>query len=339
MKLNSALQRNDYSKKLPKDTKKIYSVRIKNTIFVKFHKRTNMHPITSFSELTSHLQKTSERKRLVVVNPSDVQTFGALLRAVDAGLVGVTMLGDPAHYDMELIRSNPHLELIDCKDLKEASERAVAMVKCGEGDILMKGLVNTDVLLKAILNKENGLVPYGNVVTFIAAMEIPSYPKLIFMSDPAVIPAPNLRQRTAMIEYAIRMTGNFGITAPKIALLHGTEKPNIKLNFMEDYLAILELARSGRFGRAIVDGPLDIFLALNPELGSIKNVKTPIRGDADVLIFPGFEAANVFYKTVITFAGAEMGGILFGTDKPVVMNSRSDTAASKFNSIALAGIF
>lgn len=338
MKLNSALQRNDYSKKLLKDTKKIYYVRIKNTIFVKFHKRIIMYPITSFSELTSHLQKTSERKRLVVVNPSDSQTFGAILRAIDAGLVSVTMLGDPAHYDLPLIDSNPHLKLIKCKDLKEASERAVEMVRNGEGDILMKGLVNTDVILKAILNKEKGLVPYGNVVTFIAAMEIPSYPKLIFMTDPAVIPAPNLRQRIAMIDYAIRMTSSFGISNPKIALLHGTEKPNLKLNFMEDYLAIIELARNGRFGNAVVDGPLDIFLAVNPELGSIKNVNTPIQGDADVLIFPGFEAANVFYKTVITFAGAEMGGILFGTDKPVVMTSRSDTAASKFNSIALAGI-
>lgn len=339
MKLNSALQRNDYSKKLLKDTKKIYYVRIKNTIFVKFHKRIIMYPITSFSELTSHLQKTSERKRLVVVNPSDSQTFGAILRAVEAGLVSVTMLGDPAHYDLPLIDSNPHLKLIECKDLKEASERAVEMVRNGEGDILMKGLVNTDVILKAILNKEKGLVPYGNVVTFIAAMEIPSYPKLIFMTDPAVIPAPNLRQRIAMIDYAIRMTNSFGISNPKIALLHGTEKPNLKLNFMEDYLAIIELARNGRFGNAVVDGPLDIFLAVNPELGSIKNVSTPIQGNADVLMFPGFEAANVFYKTVITFAGAEMGGILYGTDKPVVMTSRSDTAASKFNSIALAGIF
>lgn len=298
-----------------------------------------MHPITSFSELTSHLQKTNERKRLVVVNPSDVQTFDAILRAVDAGLVSVVMLGDPAHYDLPFIEAHPFLELIDCKDLREASERAVAMVKQGEGDILMKGLVNTDVLLKAILNKEKGLVPYGNVVTFIAAMEIPSYPKLLFMTDPAVIPAPNLRQRTAMIDYAIRMTANFGISKPKIALLHGTEKPNPKLNFMDDYLTLMEEARKGRFGEAIVDGPLDIFLAVNPLLGSIKKISTPIRGDADVLIFPGFEAANVFYKTVITFAGAEMGGILFGTDKPVVMTSRSDTATSKFNSIALAGIF
>jgi len=331
-----ALKLNEYSKKLLKDTKKIHFVRIKNCIFVKFHKLYPMLRITSFSELTQHLQKISVRKRLVVVNPSDPQTFGAILKAVDAGLVSVQLLGDPSHYDMEQINAYPELTFTECKDLYTASERAVEIVKNNEGDILMKGLVNTDVLLKAILNKEKGLVPYGNVVTFIAAMEIPSYNKLLFMTDPAVIPAPNLRQRSAMIEYSIAMTQSFGIQRPKIALLHGTEKMNPKLNFMEDYMHIMEEVKQGKYGDAIIDGPLDIFLALNPSFGAIKNVSSPIQGDADVVIFPGFEAANVFYKTVITFANAQMGGILFGTDKPVVMTSRSDTAESKFNSIALA---
>jgi len=292
--------------------------------------------ITSFSELTQHLQKISNRKRLVVVNPSDSHTFGAILQAVDAGLVSAKLLGNSQDFDMQLISNHPELSFIECRDVYQASEKAVELVKNGEGDILMKGLVNTDVLLKAILHKEKGLVPYGQVVTFIAAMEIPSYNKLIFMSDPAVIPAPNLRQRTAMIEYAIAMTHNFGITQPKIALLHGTEKMNPKLNFMDDYKLIMDEVKQGKFGDAIIDGPLDIFLALNPSFGAVKNVDSPIHGDADVVIFPGFEAANVFYKTVITFANAQVGGILFGTEKPVVMTSRSDTAESKFNSIALA---
>lgn len=295
-----------------------------------------MLSITSFSELTEHLQKISNRKRLVAVNPSDDQTFQAIVKAVEAGLVSTAILGSPDDFDTEYIEAHPFMTLVECSDLYKASALGVEMVKNGEGDILMKGLVNTDVLLRAILNKETGIVEYGKVVTFIAAMEIPSYPKLLFMTDPAVIPAPNLRQRTAMIEYAISMTSNFGISKPKIALIHGTEKQNLKLNFMADYLEILSDAKKGAFGDALIDGPLDIFLALNPSLGAVKNIETPIQGDADVVIFPGFEAANVFYKTVITFAGAQMGGLLFGTDCPVVMTSRSDTAISKFNSIALA---
>jgi phosphotransacetylase len=297
-----------------------------------------MLTIKSFNELTNHLKETCVRQRLVIVNPSDKETFDALQMAIDAGFVSVYLLGDPSHFDMQRITNEPHMHFIECCDINEACELAVAMVKNGEGDILMKGLVNTDILLRSVLNKEKGLVPYGRVVTFIAAVEIPSYSKILFMTDPAVIPAPNIRQRRAMIDYSIQLSTRFGIATPKIALLHGTEKLNPKLNFMSDYQEILTEAGSGRYGNAIIDGPLDVYLALNPLLGSIKQVNSPIQGDADVLVFPNFESANVFYKTVVTFAGAQMGGLLFGTDKPVVLTSRSDTAQSKFNSIACASL-
>lgn len=295
-----------------------------------------MLAIRSFSELTAHLQRISTRKKLAVVNPSDAGSMEAVLEAAAMGMISAFIIGNPMDYDVAFIDSHPHLEMIDCADLNQAAALAVAMVKSGHADILMKGLVNTDVILKAVISKENGLVPFGKVMTFIAAMEIPRYPKLLFITDPAVIPAPVLRQRKAMIQYSIQMTNSFGIMQPKIALIHGTEKKNTKLNFMQDYLDILEDAKNGEFGDCIIDGPLDIFLAADQKLGAIKRIESPLQGDADVLIFPGFESANVFYKSLITFAGAQMGGVLFGTEKPVVLTSRSDDSTSKFNSIALA---
>ena len=295
-----------------------------------------MLAIRSFAELKAHLQKVSVRKRLVVVNPADSQTIEALLKATNLGIISAIIIGNPKDFDLNLINLYPDFKFIACNDLTEASAMAVEMVRTGSADILMKGLVNTDVILHAILNKENGLVSFRNVVTFIAAIEIPNYPKLIFITDPAVIPSPNLRQRTAMIHYAITTAKTFGIQKPKVALLHGTEKMNPKLSFMLDYKKVLELYNAGEFGNAIVAGPLDLFLALDAKLGKIKNVSTPIPGDADVLIFPSFESANIFYKSMVSFAHAEMGGMLFGTDKPVVLTSRSDSSATKFNSIALA---
>lgn len=295
-----------------------------------------MLAIRSFSELTDHLQKISISKRLAVVNPADSQTTEAIIKATKAGLISPVVIGNPDDLNINLIRQQIDFQFIRCIDLAEASALAVELVKTGNADILMKGLVNTDVILHAVLNKEKGIVPYGNVVTFIAAMEIPQYPRLLFVTDPAVIPAPNLRQRIAMIQYAITMAKNFGIKLPKVALIHGTEKLNPRLNYMADYQKILELYTSSEFSDAIIAGPLDIFLALDKELGKIKNVPSPISGDADILIFPGFESANIFYKSMITFAHAQMGGILFGTEKPVVMTSRSDSMDSKFNSIALA---
>lgn len=295
-----------------------------------------MLAIRSFSELTEHLQKISNSKRLAVVNPADFQTKEAIIKATKAGLINPVIIGNPDDIAIDKMHQQIDFQFIKCTDLIEASTLAVELVKTGDADILMKGLVNTDVILHAVLNKEKGIVPYGNVVTFIAAMEIPQYRKLLFVTDPAVIPAPNMRQRMAMIQYAITMARNFGVTKPKVALIHGTEKLNLKLSYMADYQKVLESYNSGEFSDAIIAGPLDIFLALDNELGKIKNVSTPITGDADILIFPGFESANIFYKSMITFAHAQMGGILFGTEKPVVMTSRSDSIDSKFNSIALA---
>lgn len=295
-----------------------------------------MLAIRSFSELTSHLQQVSQRKKLVIVNPADANSMEAITRAVDMGFVSVQIIGNPEDYDIQLLEKQQDIQFIDCSDPAVASTMAVEMVKSGTADILMKGLVNTDILLHAVLKKGTGLVPFGNVVTFIAAIEIPGYPKLLFITDPAVIPEPNVRQRTAIIRYAIDTARNFGISQPKVALLHGTEKMNPKLNFMSDYKKMLELGQAGEFGDAIVAGPLDLFLAINPELGKIKQVESPISGDADILIFPSFVSANIFYKSMVTFAHAEIGGMLFGTEKPVVLTSRSDSAATKFNSIALA---
>ena len=298
-----------------------------------------MESISSFAELTAHLTTLNCRKRMAVANAVDSHTLDAVLRAVDLGIIEAFLIGDVASIESpHLFEQNlsPFIHIIDIPDVQEATLEAVRMVKSGEADILMKGLVNTDVLLRAILDKEKGILPAGNVLTYNAAMEIPTYHKLIFFSDPVVIPSPNLIQRTAMIKYAINTAYKFGIPKPKVALIHATEIANPKIHYMQDYLDIMQMWRNGDFGDVIMDGPLDIFLALDKERGSIKNVPTPVLGDADILIFPNFECANTFYKGLSLFAGAEMGGLLQGTEKPVVLTSRSESIDSKFYSIAMA---
>jgi phosphotransacetylase len=265
----------------------------------------------------------------------------AVIMAVDMGIIEAFLIGDVASIESpRLFEHNlsPYIHIIDIPEVQLATLEAVRMVKEGEADILMKGLVNTDVLLRAILDKEKGLLPAGKVLTYNAAMEIPTYHKLVFFSDPVVIPSPNLVQRIAMIKYAIETAYKFGIAKPKIALIHATEVANPKIHYMQDYLDIMQMWRNGEFGDVIMDGPLDIFLALDKKRGSIKNVSTPVLGDADILIFPNFECANCFYKGLSLFAGAQMGGLLQGTDKPVVLTSRSESIESKFYSIAMACI-
>lgn len=300
-----------------------------------------MQPIKSFNDLTSHLSESKTRKRMAVANAVDSHTLEAVLMAVNAGIIEAYLIGDVAAIETYLLEQpniSSHIHIIDKPDAQQAALEAVRMVKQGECDILMKGLVNTDVILRAILDKEKGLLPKGNVLTYNAALEIPTYHKLIFFSDPAVIPYPTLEQRVAMIKYAINTSKKFGFEHPKVALIHATEVTNPKIQFMQDYMDIMQMWRMGEFGDVIIDGPLDIFLALDTERGGIKNVPSPVLGDADILIFPDFACANVFYKGVASFANAQMGGILQGTEKPCVLTSRSESSLSKFYSIAVACI-
>ncbi len=301
-----------------------------------------MQAISSFHDLTEHLLHAKQRKRIAVANAVDTHTLDAVLMAVEKGIVEAYLIGDVAEIETQHLYEKPeilkHVHIIDIPDVKEATLEAVRMVKQGEADIVMKGLVNTDIILRAILDKEKGLLPPGNILTYNAALEIPKYHKLLFFSDPAVIPYPTMEQRKVMIKYAINTCHKFGIKQPKIALIHATEKASPKIMFMQDYLEIMQSWRAGEFGDVIIDGPLDIFLSLDTERGSIKQVPTPVLGDSDVLIFPDFSCANAFYKGLALFAGAEMGGILQGTEKPCVLTSRSDSTISKFYSIAIACI-
>ena len=300
-----------------------------------------MAAISSFAALTSHLNDLNSRKRMAVANAVDSHTLDAVVKAVNAGLIEAYLIGDVGAIEsphlFDQIQS-PYIHIVDIPEVQAATLEAVKMVKTGEADILMKGLVNTDVLLKAILDKEKGLLPAGNILSYNAVLEIPKYHKLLFFSDPAVIPSPNIEQRKAIIHYSIQTAYKFGIQKPKIALIHATEKANPKIHYMQDYLNIMQYWRQGEFGDVIMDGPLDIFLALDKERGGIKHIQTPVLGDADIIIFPNFESANSFYKGLMTFAGAEMAGLLQGTEKPVVLTSRGESTESKFYSIAMACI-
>jgi len=290
--------------------------------------------ITSFKTLSDKLSKATKRTKLVAANATDEHTLLAIVRAVEEGFVEAVLVGNAAEIEETKGLDSEFIHIVDIPDAAQAAKEAVRMVRNGEADALMKGLINTDVLLKAILNKENGILKSGNVLSHIGVLEIPKYHKLLFFTDAAVIPYPTLEQRIAQIKYAIGTAQKFGINQPKIALLHASEKPSPKIQYTQDYLAILEM--KNEFGDAIIDGPLDISLSIDPESVEIKGVATPVNGDADILIFPNFESANCFYKAMTHFADAKMAGMLQGTDKPVIVMSRSETTESKFYSIAMA---
>jgi phosphate butyryltransferase len=200
----------------------------------------------------------------------------------------------------------------------------------------MKGIINTDNLLRAVLNKEHGLLPKGNVLSHITVAEIPTYNKLLFFSDAAVIPRPTLVHFDAMVRYNLEVCRRMGIDTPRIALVHCTEKVNEKFPHTLDYVTLKERAGAGEYGEMYIDGPMDVKTACDAHSGEVKGISSPVVGHADMVIFPNIESANTFYKTLSLFGDANMAGMLQGTMAPVVVPSRADSGNSKFYSLALA---
>ncbi len=299
-----------------------------------------MESIRNFKELTAHLKSLDKRKKVVSVCPHDDHSEYAITRALEEGIADFILVGDSVQIDKFPVykQYGDRVSVVHRQDPDEAAREAVRIARVGEADILMKGLINTDNLLRAVLDKEKGLLPAGKVLTHLAVMEIPTYHKMLFFSDAAVIPRPTLQQRIEMIWYAINTCHNFGIEKPKISLIHCTEKVSSKFPHSLDYVNIVELAEAGEFGDVVIDGPLDVKTSCDRESAQIKGIASPLEGDADVLIFPNIESANVFYKTASFFANGEMAGGLQGTICPVVLTSRSDSGMSKFYSLAMACI-
>jgi phosphate butyryltransferase len=298
-----------------------------------------METIRNFRQMIEHLRSLPEKKRVVVACPHDAHTLEALKMALDDRLILLSMVVTPPFVSLCQELSTDYPGMVDYfveADIDSAIAKAVALIRGGQGNVLMKGTVNTDNLLRAVLNKEHGLLPKGRVLTHLALTELSTYPKLLVLSDAAVIPQPTYEQYRAMLGYALQCCRRCGIEVPKVALIHCTEKTSEKFPVTLSYQQLKQDATDGVFGTALVDGPMDVKCACDKESAVIKKIDSPVAGDADVLIFPDLEAGNAFYKALSFFANASMAGALVGASCPMVVSSRSDSVYSKYASLALA---
>jgi phosphate butyryltransferase len=295
--------------------------------------------IRSLDELEKKVLSLKKRHRIAVAWGQDINTIGALDKAVNKGFAEGILVGK----EKEIIKacnvlgiSHKSFSIIESDNEKNASQEAVRLVKSGEADILMKGLVATDKYLKAVMDKEKGLMLPNAILTYVGVMEIPAYHKLLFITDPAVIPFPDLDQKVSMADYAIEMAEKFGVKKPKVALIGASEKMSSHFANSVDYAIMCKMADRGQIKNCVMDGPLDLFLACDRNSIAIKGVDTPVNGDADILLFPSLESCNPFYKGLMLFAQGELAGLIRGTEKPVIVMSRSESEKSKYFCIALS---
>ncbi len=298
-----------------------------------------MKTIKSFQDIISHLQSVEEKKTVAVVWAEDDVTRSAVLKGLEAGIITVTFVGcrQEIEADERFAQYKSQFTIIDAVDRDDAAAKAVTEVREDRANVLMKGLLNTDNLLRAVLNKETGILPKGNVLTHVTVAEIPELQRLLLFTDAAVLPNPTVEQRIEQVKYVTKIAHALHIDEPKISLIHCSEKVDERhFPCTADYVQIKEKAAQGEFGKCVVDGPLDLKTSLCYESMHHKGINSPINGEADALLFPEIESGNVFYKTITLLCKAQTAGLLQGAKVPVVLPSRGDTIESKFYSLAVA---
>ena len=296
--------------------------------------------INNFTELLEVVKKQPP-KRVVAVNGVDVSTLEAMHDAVELGFVIPIITGDRTIIEescKKLGVDSSDYQIYDTKSIREAIDKAVELIHEDKADVLMKGMVSTDQFMRALLRKENNLVPTKGTLSHVSVMDNPNYHKLLVFSDAAVLPYPDLKQKILMTNYLICAAKSLGIEQPKVAVIAPTEQIIISIQSCMDGATIAKMSEHGQIEGGLVDGPMALDVAINAESAEVKGFTSPVAGDADCLLFPNIDAANVFYKTNSKLAKAEMAGIIAGAKVPAVVSSRGDSRKTKLNSVALASI-
>ena len=296
----------------------------------------------SFDDILAKL-KTVGKKKLSVAYAQDEHVLEAVELAHKKGIVDAILVGDADK--IKEVADSIHMDLseykvVDVKDMQEAATKAVSLVHEGKADIYMKGSLDSKTFLKSVLNKEVGLRT-GRPLSHVCVFEIPGIDRLLFLTDVAFMPYPTLDDKKVIIEYTVNVARACGVDMPKVAPLAAVEVVNPKMPVTVEADELTKANEAGEIKNCIVDGPLSMDLAIDPEAAQFKPgaEKRKIVGDADILLFPDIHAGNLVYKTIVRMAkGVKNGNILTGTKAPVILTSRSDSVDVKLNSIALAAI-
>lgn len=297
-----------------------------------------MKPMRKLSEIES-LVKAKKNCRMAVAYGQDEDTILAVKRAVEEKIVDAIMVGDEKvirDLCAKLKVDAGLFEIVNEPDEKKSGDRSVRMIIDGKAQILMKGLISTPYYLKPILNKDYNLVGKDGVLSHTAILEIPTYDKLLIVSDVAMIPYPDLNQKVQMINYNIKIAAKLGIENPKVAILTANEKVSDKMPCTMEAAVISKMAERKQIKGAIVDGPLALDVAISKHALEVKGLKSPVEGYADILIMPSIEAGNIFYKATTLLAKGKLAAVVTGAPFPAILTSRADDDDSKYYSIVLA---
>lgn len=293
-----------------------------------------------FDEIVSRVKEVGMKKVAVSV-AQDEAVLEAVQEARNRGIAEAILVGDESK--IREIANSIHMdldgyEIIDEPDVIKASLKAVKLAHDGKADMYMKGLIDSKNFLKSVLDKEVGLRT-GGPLSHVCVFEIPGIDRLLFLTDVAFMTYPTLEDKVSIIQNTLPVCRACGVEEPKVAPLAAVEVVNPKMPVTVEAAELTKMCEEGKITGCIVDGPLSLDLAIDPEAARHKGATDrKIQGDADILLFPDIHAGNLVYKAIVHMVKVKNGCILTGTKVPVILTSRSDTFETKVNSLALAAV-
>lgn len=291
---------------------------------------------TDFSELEQKVLGLKQ-KTIVVAAAHDEHAMKAILSACNQGIVDYILVGQAAKIKAIGEKLGKRISddvIVNTEGDAAAAAKAVTLIREKRGDFLMKGALETSTLLRAVLNKEQGL-RNNSTMSHVAILKVPAYHKLIALTDGGMIPHPTLGQKVLIMKNALAVLRSMGYEKPKIAVLAASETVNERMPETADAQALCEMAREGTFGVCELDGPISLDLSISAESCRIKNYSSPVAADADILVVPDIASGNLLSKSMIYFGNAKMAGCIVGASVPIVLTSRGASAEEKNRSILL----
>lgn len=296
--------------------------------------------LTSFDELVARARSRARGVRVALAAADDVHALEGIKEVAAMGVVRPVLVGNHEAVRRCLEEASfevPDEDIYDAADVADAARRAVALVREGEADFLMKGRMQTADLLRAVVSSEDGL-RCGRTMSHMAVNQVPAYRKLLVTTDGGMMLEPTLEQKRDILLNAVDALRALGYEQPKVGVLAAAEKVNERLRDSADAAALKQMWAAGELPGCIVEGPISLDLALVPERAAQKGYESPCAGDVDILVAPGITTGNALGKAIVELAGGQMAGLVVGAACPIVLTSRGSSAAEKRNSLCLAAL-
>jgi phosphate acetyltransferase len=279
--------------------------------------------------------------KTIVVHPCDETSLRGVCDAAEAGMI-VPILVGPAARITAVAREHgldiSRFELVDVPHSEAAAAEGVRLIRDGKGELLMKGSLHTDELMKAVASSANGLRT-ARRISHVFIMDVPTYPETLFITDAAINIFPDLDAKRDIVQNAIDLFTQIGLGTPRVALLSAVETVTTKIPSTIDAAALCKMAERGQITGGILDGPLAFDNAIEPEAAEIKGIHSPVAGHAQILVVPDLEAGNMLAKNLTFLAQADAAGIVLGAKVPIILTSRADSVRTRMASCAIAVLY